>query len=139
MVIFQWDKNLECGIALVDTQHKKLIESANQFFIRHKCGKGREAVKECLGFLEQYILYHFQTEEAFMTECDYPQYRPHQAIHMAVAKEVQFRSVKLEDSGYAAADVEGFYTFLCDWIKDHILVHDMAFSRFYDAFQHGKK
>lgn len=139
MVIFQWNRDLECGIELVDKQHRQLIETANQFFIRHKCGKGRDAVRECLGFLQQYILYHFQTEEAFMTECDYPKYRPHQAIHTAVAREVQFRSVKMEDSGYAPEEIEGFYSFVCDWIKDHILIHDMEFSRFYAAFRKKKE
>lgn len=134
MVIFQWNKDLECGIELLDKQHKELIERANTFFIRFKCGQGISAAKECLAFLQQYILYHFQSEEAFMVDCGYPKYRPHQAIHKGVAKEVQFRTVKMEDSGFAPEEVASFYTFLCNWIKDHILVHDLEFSRYYANF-----
>lgn len=135
MVIFQWNKDLEGGIALVDNQHRQLIETANTFFIRYKCGHGDSAAAECLGFLEQYILYHFQTEEAFMTECAYPNYRPHQALHDAVSKEVKFRAVRLADSGFAPEGVADFYWFVCNWIRDHILVHDLEFSRFYHNFK----
>lgn len=138
MVIVKWNRDLETGLELVDKQHRQIIESANSFFIRHKCGQDQAAASECMSFLTQYILYHFQTEEAFQVECDYPEYRQHQAMHQSVATSVKFFAVRLEASGYAQECVEEFYKFLIDWICGHILVEDVRFCQYYHQFKAGQ-
>lgn len=135
MVIFSWNKDLECGIEPVDRQHRELIESANDFFIRYKCGQKDAAADECLEFLKAYIGSHFQCEESFMRECAYPKYKAHRTLHEAMTKEVALRGARLQESGYSHEALTGFYTFLCSWILDHILIHDLDFSRFYHDFK----
>lgn len=131
MNIFKWDKKLEFGIELIDNQHKEIIEHVNAFLIAYKCGNAQEKTKECLSFLAQYILYHFQSEEAFQVECGYPGYRDHQARHSYLATQVKFHTVNIEAANFSLESVKAFYDFLNSWIIDHIMTEDMALAIYY--------
>lgn len=131
MLIFNWDAELDTGIELIDQQHKNLINHANTFFISFKAGNPKQRLLECLSFLEQYILFHFQAEEAFQVECHYPGYRDHQALHSGLKMQFKFHSTQLEESSFSEDRVETFYHFLRDWIIGHILGEDKKFAAFY--------
>lgn len=103
----------------------------NQFYIRHKCGNDPKAAEECLQFLQQYILYHFQTEESFQMKAEYPKWREHQATHKAFSVQAKAFSIKLASSLFEETRVIEFYDFLTDWIENHILIEDLAFSKHY--------
>ena len=134
MLIFKWDKSLETGIPLLDNQHEQIFEHSNTFFIHIKCGRTGQSVRDCLDFLEQYVLFHFQTEEAFQVDTHYPLYRDHQAKHAAIATQVKFFYVRLQSTNYDATVVEEFRVFLSEWITNHILNEDRAFSIYYRAY-----
>lgn len=131
MQIIKWDKKLETGIELLDKQHKKIIEAANSFFISQKCKDNLENTNKCLNFLEQYVLYHFQAEEAFQVECNYESYREHQAKHNILSTELKFLAVKLRSSEFSSEHEQEFYEFLNTWIFGHILTEDRKFAIFY--------
>lgn len=129
--IFKWDLKLESGIELIDSQHREIIAHVNTFLIAYKCGNAQEKTKECLNFLKQYILYHFQSEEAFQVECGYPSYRDHQARHSYLATQVKFHTVTIEMSGFSLESVTAFHDFMSDWIINHIMLEDMTFANYY--------
>lgn len=131
MVVHKWSHELETGIPLVDEQHQKILNVTNLFFIRHKCGHGKDGVKECLDFLGQYILYHFQAEEAYQLKCGYPNYPEHSALHKGIATQVKFFTVKIAAADYSGPIIEEFYHFLSDWINQHIYEEDLKFARYF--------
>ena len=133
MTIFQWEPKLELGIDLIDQQHKQLLSYANSFFIQHCSGNAQQSARESIAFLQQYILYHFQAEEAFQVECSYPSYRSHQAQHSFLAMQVKAHQVRLEASDFAPDSIEAFYRFFMGWISNHIMEDDLAFALFYKA------
>lgn len=138
MVIFGWNKALECGIPLLDQQHKQFIQYANTFFIKYRCTHDKESVITQLKYLQDYILYHFQAEEAFQEECGYYKYLDHQATHKIMATKLKFLSVELEESGFSIEKMEYFHTFLIEWIKVHVLTEDMEFAKVYIKYQNDK-
>ncbi|MEG0541414.1 MAG: hemerythrin family protein [Angelakisella sp.] len=133
MNILRWDKKLELGVALIDNQHKELLEQANALLIAFKCGDGCKKTKECLDFLNQYILYHFQAEEAFQVECNYPVYREHQAKHSYLATQVKFHTVGVEAADFSPESITDFYDFFAEWIIAHVLQEDMEFAIYYKS------
>lgn len=133
MLIFNWDPRLELGIELIDTQHKNIISHANTFFISYKGGNPGQRLRECLSFLEQYVLYHFQAEEAFQVECGYPGYLEHRAEHASLKMQFRFQGTKLNSSGFSRESIDGFYDFMRNWVSDHILNEDMRFASYYRA------
>ena len=48
-----WTKNLEVGISLIDTQHKKWFEKADQLFEAGKNGKSKEYIIQMFDFLDE--------------------------------------------------------------------------------------
>lgn len=131
MLIFKWDAHLETGVELIDQQHKQIIESANAFFISYRCQHGYDKIAGCLSFLEQYVLYHFQAEEAFQVKCNYPEYRSHQATHKMLQTQVKFHITNLTCSRFSQESVDNFYGFLREWIIQHILTDDFNFAEYY--------
>lgn len=130
ILIFDWNPDLSIGIDLLDSQHKEIFEKANAFFIANKVGAPSKRLAECLEFLEQYVLYHFQAEEAFQAEKGYPKRREHQAMHQALLIQFKFHSTALYGSNFSQISIDGFYKFLREWIEAHILREDTKFARY---------
>lgn len=131
MLIFNWDETLDLGVELIDQQHKNLINHANTFFISYKAGNSSQRLGECLSFVEQYVLYHFQAEEAFQVACGYPAYRPHQAQHTTLRMQFKFHTTQMQAADFSPESVDAFYNFLRGWIIGHILTEDKVFASFY--------
>lgn len=138
MLIYHWENRLECGVALIDEQHRTLFAAANTFFIRYKCGLKKASAQKCMEFLRYYILYHFQTEESYQVESGYSEYRSHQAMHSSLSTQVRFYAVKLTQSDYAEEVMEEFFQFLTRWLREHILIEDLKFSEHYHKYLEQK-
>lgn len=139
MVIYRWEKELETGIELVDQQHVQLLIAINKLIIRRKCKDDGEGLEECIRYLENYIQFHCQTEEAYQVECQYEKFREHQAQHDFISTQLRFLIVSLEGSDYEDCVVEKFYAFLSDWINNHLLQEDVHFAQAYRAYQEKQK
>ena len=134
MNIVQWDKELEIGIELLDTQHKEFFINVNKFIIKARVEKNKMAVAEGIDFLINYLLYHFQTEEAFQVTSEYPEYLDHQADHKNISFQVQEITLKLKINEFSDEYIENFYTFLMNWVEQHILKMDLHFSVYYKKY-----
>lgn len=131
MLIFKYDDSLKTGIEMIDQQHKEIITSANLFFISYKGGKPVQRLQECISFLEQYVQYHFQSEEAFQNECNYPGFLTHQAQHSALTMQFKFHATRIRASSFSKEVIDDFYQFLNDWVIAHILKEDLEFAEYY--------
>lgn len=131
-----WEKDLETGIALLDQQHKTFMKHANQFVLRLRANRNQEeqAVKDEIAFLQQYILSHFQAEEAFMTDCDYAEFRMHQAEHKQLSFQVKAITTKMM-ADLSEASIMEFCNFIDAWLCSHIMKFDLEFARCYRAGQ----
>lgn len=130
MLTFHWEDSLNLGVELIDQQHKNIIKNANVFFISYKAGNPRQRLEECLSFLEHYVLYHFQAEEAFQVECGYPEYRSHQAQHSMLKMQFKFHATQVQ-AAFAEETIHAFYSFMREWIIEHILNEDKNFAAYY--------
>lgn len=131
MYIVPWDKEIETGIELIDQQHKEFLMNVNKFIIKVRVEKKTEAAQEEIAFLQNYLLYHFQTEEAFMYENAYPQYLDHQAAHKNLTFQVKEMATKLKVFDFSDEAVQNFYEMLNHWVIGHIQVMDKAFAKYY--------
>lgn len=131
MHIEPWHKEIETGVDLLDKQHKEFIIKVNKFVIKVLAEKSTEAAEETIAFLQNYLLYHFQTEEAFQFESHYPGYLDHQAAHKNLAFRVKQVATNLKVNDYSSVAIEDFYKMIREWIEEHILVEDANFARYY--------
>ncbi len=134
MVVAPWNSRFETGIDLVDAQHQSLFAAVNRLADAFKAGTAKSQVKESLDFLIGYTQEHFQTEERFMREMDYPRLAEHRGEHARLMEQVRDLQMEFEDGKPVTMDVA---IFLADWLREHIRGFDLAYVRFMKE-QHQK-
>ncbi len=130
MAIAIWSSRFETGIPIIDTQHKALFEAVNKLADSFKAGTSAAQVKASMDFLVKYTVEHFQTEEKYMREIDYPKLTSHMAEHAQLVAKAQGLQAKLAEGKPVTVEVT---TFLADWLKHHINEVDMGYVEFLKA------
>jgi len=125
----QWDSTLECGVELIDNEHKELFKMVGNLM--------RESSKEMSGkaldFLGEYVVSHFAHEEKLMEQCNYPYVMEHKELHNRFIKTLHDLKKKFEESnGTQAVRTEIHYAAL-SWLVNHIKVIDQRFTDYYKS------
>ena len=118
---------LEVGVKEIDTQHRKLVDLANELADAVRAGKGKETLGKTLAELVRYTQTHFATEEKLMDQHKYPATTEHKQLHKDLVKTVSDFKAKF-DKGDAALSEE-IMNFLRDWLTKHIMNTDKALAR----------
>ncbi len=126
----EWDDTYLLGVAVIDEQHKRLVQLINSFDDIVTAGeavyknKRDTVIKEII----DYTLYHFSEEETLFDSFNYQTADFHKSQHKAFINEVSRYSDKLQDSTV----IEGakFYSYLLTWLFSHIGKSDKAWATF---------
>lgn len=115
-----WNKNLEIGVQVVDSQHKALVDKLNEFFESCIQMKAKEELMDMIKFLENYVVFHFKTEEDIMQRKKFPGYLKHKAMHDDFIKEFLKIKDRFEKEGATLDLVSNTTKFLTNWLIEHI-------------------
>ena len=83
---YTFDKSLETGNAMIDSQHRQLIDAINSLMAACSQGKGRQEIDKIARFLEDYTAKHFGDEEKLQMQSRYPDYVNHKRYHEPLKK-----------------------------------------------------
>jgi hemerythrin-like metal-binding protein len=113
-----FSEDLRLGHEQIDRQHASLFETVNLLHDAMRAGNSRQELGRILGFLRDYTVKHFQTEEAFMRDTGYPDMEAHLAEHASLVQQVR----DLEEKHAAGSMTISLtvMTFLKDWLEHHI-------------------
>lgn len=131
---FELTEDLQTGIDEIDNQHRKLLSWAN-FIAFDDADATDQKVSEALDNLQDYVVYHFQTEEEAMDKYDYGKLERHKKQHSRLMNEVAelFSRAKGKETDHGT--LTELQYMLTDWIQHHIVEWDKPFA----AFLKGKK
>ena len=88
--------------------------------------KPKEALGKIISNMATYATLHFQTEEIYMNQFNYPDYEKHKNEHeQFVAKVYDFQAKFKQGTLMLSLDVMDF---LKSWLKDHIVGSDKKYS-----------
>jgi hemerythrin len=128
--MIEWNDKYGVNISLIDEQHKKLFEIINKAIIVNKHGK---AAKDVLGILDEiteYALKHFETEERYMKEFNFPEYKTHRNEHIDFTnKSIDYKNRVL---GGDFQVINEILEYLKQWLVNHIQVTD---KKYIDCFK----
>ncbi|NOX90816.1 MAG: hemerythrin family protein [Calditrichaeota bacterium] len=124
-----WKDEYSVGIKEIDAQHKKLINIMNRLIEMRNARVDSELISETLTEMTEYASKHFETEEKYMVEYDYPDYDAHKKVHKEFKKKTAFFCVDTM-SHKETIPIE-ILTFLKDWWINHILKSDMKYKEFF--------
>lgn len=136
--IFPWNENFNTGIAIIDEQHKVLVQLLNQLASLVAFNNDQIKLNKVFDELAEYASYHFKTEEAIWgkyLETD-DSFSSHLAIHESFVHEVlKIKSTQNESSIEKVA--EEILSFLARWLAAHILESDRQMAYVVIAIESG--
>lgn len=132
MIVF--DKNLETGNELIDTQHQELISRVNKLTSSLETGREKNVAVQTLDFLMDYTVFHFEAEEKLQEEAGYPELAAHKELHASFVKAVdELKEMLEEEEGPSDAFVEAVNKNVVDWLTNHIQICDKKVADFVKA------
>lgn len=121
----EFDKSLETGNDMIDTQHRELIARVNKLTEECTIGKEKNAAVRTLDFLMDYTDFHFSAEEKLQKEYQYPKLEEHKKLHTQFIQSVdELREMLEEEEGPSEAFVVAVKKNVVDWLVNHIQICD---------------
>ena len=124
MAFLDWSHDLETGINIIDSQHKRIVEYINEL---HEAQETLDKAKvgDVIGELVDYTVSHFAFEESLMEKAEYPFLDPHKRVHALFIKKVSGFVERFQ----AGEDVTNeLLTMLQRWLVNHIRNEDGDYS-----------
>ncbi|HTY98633.1 MAG TPA: bacteriohemerythrin, partial [Rhodocyclaceae bacterium] len=110
----------------IDDQHKVLFDVLNRLWAAIIKRAGRDEMLAIVQELERYTVAHFTAEEVFMRAVDYADRDGHKKSHQEFIDRLASEKKVVLAGGSLSLDL---LKFLKDWLANHILVSDKAYSR----------
>lgn len=119
---FVWEDCYAMGDKEIDEQHKDFFALVDKLLI----SDSKEILAANLHLLYRHVEEHFRTEEELMKQVEFYGYKGHEKEHHAMLEKLAAIAHKINDNGWAAADVNEF---VGRWTK-HIVNSDMRFNTY---------
>lgn len=128
MSTIEWKSIYEIGIENIDAQHKQLIEIINRLHEANVTGTSKMIVGEILQELLDYTIFHFNEEEMFLTNHNYPGFDKHKSEH----EEFKNKIIKFIDDSKKQQLLISIKVieYLKEWTISHILGNDKEYAEF---------
>ena len=112
----KWTNDLNTGIDVIDSQHRRIVDYINALYDASQ-NQNRDEIANVLEELVDYTLSHFAFEEQMQEEAGYPFVKAHQKVHQLFARRVgefQQRFANGEDIA------DPLLALLRTWLINHI-------------------
>ena len=131
MAHWKWDSAFSVGIAVIDNQHKRIIEYINELntvsmYNNHDKEKVRIVLLELIDYTES----HFSFEESLMQEAGYSMLEAHKKVHLAFIERIHFFKKRYENGEDIARQL---MTDLQIWLINHIQHDDTDYKEIVQA------
>ncbi len=123
--MIEWNDKYSVNISLIDEQHKKLFEIINKAIIATKHSKVTKDVLGILDEMTEYALKHFEIEERYMKEFNFPEYLTHRKEHIDFTNNTIDYKNKVVGGDFQI--INEILEYLKQWLVNHIQVTDKKY------------
>tara|TARA_R110001583_G_scaffold194758_1_gene366857 strand:+ start:2389 stop:2823 length:435 start_codon:yes stop_codon:yes gene_type:complete len=123
-----WTNQLSIDNIDVDSDHKKLLDVYNDLVDLIELNGNRTEFAVILSKMTDYSMRHFNKEEIYMQEFNYPKLKEHVQYHRDYKYKVAMYNVDLLSSN--PPDPKEIIQFLKKWWTNHILNNDMHYENY---------
>ncbi len=127
MAALAWSEAYGVGNAMLDSDHRILINLLNQLHDAAETGQSREVVGTVVNVLAEYTEHHFRREEGILATAAYPHLDEHRALHRDLEGKVRALRDRWNGGDRSALDEE-VLMMLKKWLTDHILGADKSYQ-----------
>jgi hemerythrin len=125
MPLITWSARLETGIAIIDSQHKRLVDIINQLHDALEAGRSHEVMGAIFDELIAYTETHFGIEEKLMESHDYEHLEDHRREHRAFTDQIKMDRYNFSVDAWQYED--RLKDFLRGWLVNHIAASDQGY------------
>ena len=129
MAFFQWSEAMSVGVAVLDSDHRALIDLINALHDGLEFGDEPTELAVVFEQLVIYVDHHFAREEGVMDACGYPASAAHREEHRRLAQDMHYIRDRYIKGGEPRIGRE-LLDFLKDWLNHHILIQDMHYKTY---------
>lgn len=122
---FSWKPAYDCGVDLIDRQHRRLFELANELFDCLMFGEDRGQVDQLLSELARHVRVHFADEERILASRGYPEVAEHGRLHGQLLKKMALLFDGYRQGGLSVEEL--FAAMAGEVISRHLLDEDVKF------------
>ncbi len=134
MPLITWDDSISVNIAIIDAQHKRMIDIINKMHEAMKKGEGKNVIIDILNELAQYKKMHFATEEKYFKNFNYENTETHMYEHIKFGEKIEEFKTKLEQGESITIEL---LEFVKNWLTHHIKEVDKKYIKCFN--EHGLK
>lgn len=127
MPFIEWTSDYSVHHSALDHDHQTLVRMINALHEASGTDTQTDVIRDTISALRRYVQSHFAREERIMIEAGYPDAEAHAQGHRRIEA-----TVADIESLYACSpeevDAARVLDFLKNWLLDHILKSDMAYT-----------
>jgi len=128
MPLMQWDETMSVGVTELDDQHKMLIDLINESYEtiqRHD----EPALSTLIDKMRKYAIIHFETEEKYMRENNFPGLKDLQQMHAKFNQDVD----EFQRNLFHKTNLSQVFVFLSRWLTSHIMEQDRKYMTYMEG------
>lgn len=120
-----WKEKYSIDVESIDEQHQELFKNLGEFIklVQNKevpWEERLEKAKETLGFLQDYVVYHFDDEEKFQESIAYPDIEIHKEAHRKFKEGINEYVEIFTEGGFTEDKMQEFSAKLMTWLIMHV-------------------
>lgn len=129
-MISHWDNVLCIGIGNIDNKHKELFNLINKLVNVMKEKESKHAILRVFNTFEQYVITHFNEEEAIQKQNKYPGYVIQHNEHEEFKSQLKELKDVIENTEVSILFVIQMQQNMFTWFRKHIMNLDRKFGTF---------
>ncbi|HIY22633.1 MAG TPA: bacteriohemerythrin [Candidatus Flavonifractor merdigallinarum] len=145
-----WKDSYRLGVERIDQQHMELFRMTEDLVNAVKEGASVEVYQKALGFLKEYVIYHFRDEEAYQASIQYSGLEAHKEEHRQFTQTVVNYEKRLTECGFDEKTMKDLAGTVTAWLIYHVVDTDQKivtgetaageenhFEHYVDLFTHS--
>lgn len=129
-----WKEKYKIGVELIDQQHKELFKRVSDFIAvvqsKEDWESKAEKVKETMEFMQDYVVVHFDDEEKYQAEINYPYIDEHKKAHTDFKNGVYDYAKIFSEEGITQEKTQEFAGKLMAWLIMHVAKVDQKIGEY---------
>ena len=134
-----WKDKYKVGVEKIDEQHKELFARLSRFIkvvqSEEEWEDKIDEVKETLNFLQEYVVYHFDDEEAYQERINYPEIASHKEEHAKFKQTITDYVDLFEQGGFTEEKIQELSAKVMTWLIMHIGRIDQKLAQYANSLE----
>jgi hemerythrin len=123
--LLQWQEEYSVGVKELDDQHQNLLNIINSLLSEKEDEFDQNKLSIAISAMIHHAYIHFATEEQYLAQANYPDFKPHVLDHVGFIMKTLELSLKVKD-GTRENRLE-LLSYLKNWYSSHVLGIDRQY------------